>query len=234
LESAKLKLNQTKIIEQGPEQTFTIRKDTYSQNTETRHFTGYLLLENAGRKFFMDIDRLEIEHKIFNVFFVEVDKSVKTAMQAYESMKPEIVRDAENAGLKVLRQGEWFFIPTNEKIRMPIKNIYNRILRDNFPYPTIQQFNISHGKGRPNSLFKVVIDGIEGSLVCGMVRHLGREHNPLKLGYRYVNPELENNTIDQFDQGYSHAGSEEIIEVDLFTVVGNTTVSNFTVTGDVD
>lgn len=231
LESAGLKLNETKIIEQGPEETFTIQG-------QKRHFTGYVLLENHNRKFFMDIDRIEIQHGIFNVFFVEVDSSVKNKNEAYESMKPEAVKLAEKMKVEYKRQGEWFFLPTGKKTQVKEKNIFNRILRpeENLKYKdeiTLQQFQISHGKGRPNTLFKVVINGVPQNEVCGVVCHSGREHKPLNLGY--VNTEHPKNQVDMFERGYSyHNQSTDLIEIDLYTVIGNTTVSNFTITGDVD
>ena len=240
LESAGLKLNETKIIEQGPEETFQIKKvNHYSNDTETRHFTGYLILENAGRKFFMDIDRIEIKHGIFNVFFVEIDSKVKNYNEAYNSMKPDIVKTAENQGLKVLRQGEWFFIPTGEKAQVLERNIHSRLLRaeenNNLKdIMTLQHFHVSHGKGRPNGLFRPVFNGqVINDTVCGIVTHSGREHRPLNLGY--LNLENENHKPEIFEKGYSyHNTSTDRIEVDLYKIVGNTTVSNFTITGDVD
>ena len=115
LASANLKLSETKVIEAGPASTHII---TNNYKKEERHFTGALLLENAGRKFLMDIDRREIEHGIFNAFFVEVSSHVKSIAEAYDSMVPEAVKKAIADGIEVQRQGEWFFIATDKVLTL--------------------------------------------------------------------------------------------------------------------
>ena len=213
LDSAGLKLSETKVLEQGPESDHEIRTSQYNdKQTQTRHFTGALLLENSGRKFLMDIDRNEIKYGIFNAFFVEVDKSATTIEQAYDTMKPLIVKTAEKSGLKVERQGEWFFIPTNETLTIHEDNVlsWDREGKDK----VFLRHNISHGKGRPNSLYKPVGFGALDSLVGGVVTHSGREHKDLDLG--------------------STQNTDKTTTYKLWQVVPNTTVGNFTITGDID
>lgn len=41
----------------------------------------------------------------------------KTIVEAYEALKPEIVKQAIAEGKKVLRQGEWFFIPVSISLK---------------------------------------------------------------------------------------------------------------------
>lgn len=217
LASAGLDLSETLILEQGPESTHQIKKDTYGSSMVERHFTGALLLENNGRKFLMDIDRLEITHGIFNAFFVEVDKSVKTIVEAYESMKPESVKLAEAEGLDVKRQGEWFFIPTDKTLTVKPDQVLQWD-RDEKATKVILRHNIAHGKGRPNTLFKPKGFGKLDELVCGIVSHSGREHKDLDLG------------VDEIEVN----GDVESKTFKLWKVVPNTTVSNFTITGDID
>jgi len=52
-------------------------------------------------------------------------KPCKTVQEAYESMKPDLVREYERQGKTVYRQGEWFFIPFDEdpKLIQDIKSI---------------------------------------------------------------------------------------------------------------
>lgn len=221
LDAAKLNLEETVILEQGPEATYQIRRDSYSDRTEERHFTGALLLENAGRKFLMDLDRREIEHKIFNVFFVELNADVKTIAEAYDSMKPDEVKQAEKQGLKVLRQGEWFFIPTGKTLEVKESSIY-RWEREEMTAQRVVAKAVAHGKGRPNNLYKPEGFGELDSLVCGEVTHQGREHAPLNLGSKKI-------------EGIGPSAlAEDIIQYDLFRLVPNTTVGNFTITGDID
>lgn len=215
LASAGLKLEETRVLENGSEQDFELRN-------ETRHFTGALLLENAGRKFFMDIDRIEIKNKLFNVFFVEVDSAVKSIAEAYESMKPQSVRDAEAAGIEVKRQGEWFFIATEHTVRVQTLNVFSGdwyVQRANVaPTQYVNKANVSHGKGRPNSLFRPFGFGELDTLVCGTVSHSGREHADLDLGQ---------------DEETS-SGNGDFTTFRLWKLVPNTTVSNFTIEGEVD
>lgn len=214
LESADLKFSETKVLEQGPESTHTAKVNNWESKTVERHFTGALLLENAGRKFLMDIDRVEIEHQIFNAFFVEVSSSVKSIAEAYESMKPQVVRDAEAKGIEVKRQGEWFFIATDKTVTLEDNHI--QTWKNSDLEKQVHGFDVAHGKGRPNRLFKPVGFGDLDQLVCGTVTHSGREHAPLDLGQQ------------------SSGKDGELITLKLWELVGNTTVSNFTITGDVD
>lgn len=246
LEAARLALNETTIVEQGPESSHVVKDKVGSNNKVNRHFTGALFLENAGRKFLMDIDREEIKHDIFNVFFVEVSKDATSIKSAYESMIPDVVKQAMASGLEVKRQGEWFFIPTGKKIEVGSNDV-SRWARGDKNQHLVQK-NISHGKGRPNSLYAPMNFGAEiDALVCGIVEHSGREHNPLCLGIRQKTwtkstsdlsgRVLANETkVNSFYQSYGGSSSNEnkTFEVDLWQVVGNTTVDNFTITGDVD
>lgn len=217
LASANLKLNETRVIEQGPESTHMIKQGGYYGREEERHFTGALLLENNGRKFLMDIDREEIKHKLFNAFFVEVDSKVTSIAEAYESMKPREVLDAEKQGLKVLRQGEWFFIETDKELKVLSDQVVDWD-REKKLTKVVLRHNVSHGKGRPNSLYKPVGFGALDQYVCGTVSHSGREHRDLDLGQKEV----------------TSSGNGDYTTFKLWRLVGNTTVSNFTIEGDID
>lgn len=221
LESANLLLSKTNVIDTGPESTHTV-------NGESRHFTGALLLENMGRKFLMDLDQIEIQHKLFNIFFVEVSKDVNTINEAYVSMKPDSVKQAESVGIKVERQGEWFFIKTDKSIQVTKKNILQWAEATN-KGPRLESFDIAHGKGRPNHLYKPLDFGPEyNELVCGMVTHSGREHEPLSLG-------IFNESNDELNKMPSYSDNkDELYTFNLWQVVPNTTIGSFTITGDVD
>lgn len=215
LEAANLDLKDTEVLEQGSESDHDIGGvGNFGSGTERRHFTGALLLSNHGRKFLMDIDRQEIKYGIFNAFFVEVTGSVNTIKEAYESMKPQSVKDAEKQGVEIKRQGEWFFIATDKTLTVPTEKVLTWD-RDSKETKVVLRHNIAHGKGRPNSLFKPVGFGVLDSLVCGKVSHSGREHKDLDLGSKVNKDETE--TTFQ-----------------LWQVVPNTTVGNFTIKGDID
>jgi hypothetical protein len=90
---------------------------------EDAHFMGSKLFSVSSKEtdtektFLFDIDRNEIKHGIFNPFLVEVPQNgtpIKTVDEAYDSLVPEAVKQAMEAGKNVIRQGEWYFIPTTE------------------------------------------------------------------------------------------------------------------------
>ena len=185
-EQAKLDINSFTIVDRGPEETITRTVDTgkYDKKTnkkiykdETVHFTGASLFKVDGALFLFDLDRREIEHKIFNPFLVKLaDTSVKTIPQAYESLKPAEVKEAERKGLKVKRQGEWFFIPVKETKAMQADKVtagsWNRKVGDNLP------LTLRAGNNRPNTASQGIA---KLNLAKGRVEHQGREHAALML-----------------------------------------------------
>jgi hypothetical protein len=257
LESANLSLDDTEVLEQGPEGTFEIKGP--KGKMEERHFTGALLLANNGRKFLMDIDREEINHKIFNVFFVEVSSHVTSISEAYDSMVPEEVKELKKQGVEVIRQGEFFYIRTGEKLKISEDSLLSWEPRDSEALErefqkhngtmVIRYGSISHGKGRPNNcmIIRSKNEFLNG-LIAGSVTHSGREHREVDLGINYnmirVNEETKEETRkqvsrSQYDKRHNYqSGLQnfdiESIELDLWRVVPNTTVSNFTIKGDVD
>jgi len=231
LEAAKLKLDETVILQNGPESDHIIKG-------VDRHFTGALLLENNGHKFFMDIDRIEIKHSLFNVFFVEVDKKVKTIEQAYNAMKPDAVKDAEAKGIEVKRQGEWFFIKTDKMLEVKDDNIRSWLTDEDKSELAdkeeiaIFRAQLRHKDGRPNDLFRPFNSNGLDDLVCGPVSHSGREHHTISLGMFKDKEEIA--TINP-KYGYGNEYKEDgKTKFQLWTVVPNTTVANFTIEGDVD
>lgn len=240
LASANLLLHKTKVLEQGPQSTHLI-KSPKGYGTESRHFTGALLLENSGRKFLMDIDREEIKHNIFNAFFVEVNASVNSIEEAYESMVPEEIKTLIANKVKVIRQGEFFYVPTDETITVPASKVVSWAPSSPQSEATIARAQIAHGKGRPNNCYKI-FGGPKAygpDIICGIVSHSGREHRDVNLGMtgtkasptntdpsRMVTEEIE--SINYLSSTY------QSVTFKLWRVVPNTTVSNFTIQGDVD
>ena len=138
---------------------------------ESRHFTGACLFKVDGCTFLFDIDREEIKHQIFNAFLSEIPKDVETISDAYKALKPKEVLDAEQAGLKVVRQGEWFFIPVDgDHSPDREKNFQDRM--------TDKQLELRAGNNRPNYATQCV-EAL--GLVQGEVIHSGREHRTITL-----------------------------------------------------
>ena len=208
LEEAGLKPRQVHIIEKGPAEQIVERViDNGETKQLERHFVGACLFEATGVGFLFDLDRRELGFGRLNSFIVQLPSPVAaTIAQAYESLKPQAVRDAEAKDLVVLRQGEWFFIPVN---REPLVNLVvaNRMLATlGRPIATatelakrmgllgwnstvmralqacgIAEGQLQAGENRPNSVEQLVREADGSTLVKGQVYHTGREHEPLVL-----------------------------------------------------
>lgn len=134
-----------------------------------RHFTGAQLFRIGQDVFLLDVDRVELKHGIMNPFMVRLNQSVTvydidTIAKAYESLKPREVYDAETLGLQILRQGEWFFIPTNIDIDST----------------SVTQGMLRAGDNRPNRV-QMHFEREGQYFVKGTVSHTGREHKDLNL-----------------------------------------------------
>lgn len=69
------------------------------------HILGACVIEQGGNYYLCSLDAR-------SYFVSQLPKKVKTVEAAFELLKPTVVRKAEAAGKQVLRQGEWFFVPT--------------------------------------------------------------------------------------------------------------------------
>lgn len=199
---AGLSLSEFKLDDKGPEETITRDFDTGKRDEKTNdpiietrdvHFTGASLFTIGTSQFLFDIDRGELKHRIFNPFLVKLKTPVETVSEAYESLKPQKVKEAEAAGKTVLRQGEWFFIPVD---------------RNRDENGALQRAELRAGRNRPNTCQTALyLDAagnpisalpVNGSwetrqahertlraaktvLFTGTVEHTGREHAPLQL-----------------------------------------------------
>lgn len=238
---AGLDLNEFKLIHKCAPETIKVKvttrtydhgKNKYVTNMhiEDRHFVGAALFEVDGKQYLFDVDRRGAAHRIFNPFLAQLRGRHATIAEAYQSLKPAAVRRAEQAGLKVRRQGEWYFIPT-PSFRPPKMSERDKLLAclggRPFHLPTdlrrvfdkatasklLRQARKKHarsvkpgtlraGTNSPNTVQRSIQVG-RRMYVSGLVEHSGREHADLQL------------------KGWHRA-------------VPNTSVRSFTLTGDVD
>ena len=96
-----------------------------------------------------------------------------------ENLKPQSVKDAEQKGLKVLRQGEWFFIPVEGEFDA------KKRVATSWDKRTFEPLVLRAGRNRPNNVSKhALVNGVEH--VTGLVEHSGREHASLELKGWYL------------------------------------------------
>ncbi len=109
-------LSTFKLLELGKPTTIKINEPgNYRRETRRYSFDHSALLFNVdGKTFLCDADRRETVHGKLNYFLSPVNKTVKTIDDAYQSLKPKQVVEAETKGLKVRRVGTLFFIETKE------------------------------------------------------------------------------------------------------------------------
>lgn len=180
-QEAGLDLLSCEIVDSGPAETLKEYANNSTVVTIDRHFTGARLFKaltkNRGNGipyeatyFLCDVDRREVEHNIINFFLAELPKKCDTIAEAYEMLKPDEVKQAEKNGVKVERQGEFFFIK-DSGFMVDLAERYNKAHE-------IRQIRV--GNSRPNSVEHGI--EVEGTFyVRGKISHTGREHADLFL-----------------------------------------------------
>lgn len=184
---AGLNLNNIRILDRGPEETVVRNEREYDAEKEehvnvpvTVHFTGASLFQVDDKMFLFDIDRREIDHKVFNPFLVQLQVPARTIAEAYQTLKPQAVLDAESKGLTVLRQGEWFFIPVQGDFKPVMDDANSWRGQRNDGKATPQPLELRAGRNRPNTAEMYTNFG-KTKYVTGKVSHSGREHADLIL-----------------------------------------------------
>jgi hypothetical protein len=191
-----LKVTATKILNQsGPE---TVKRHT-GQNKKGEklftdvHFTGATLFKNETSCFLFDIDRVEIDHGIFNPFIVQLPRMVESISEAYDSLIPLEVRTAKIEGKEVLRQGEHFFIKVADyAAASPDKAPRRDWMQDGDVRLKEARLSAQGNRDHVCSEFNETL-----GLVSGFVRHQGREHLDLNLRSGWWRP-VPNTAVKAF------------------------------------
>lgn len=157
------------VIEWKEDRYVNTGRFTKDGNIIYDHILGGTLFELDGRMFLSSIDESGTGHGLF--FLTEiVDKTVATIDEAFESLKPEEVKQAEASGETVLRQGEWFFVPVEQVEKEITENSEKKYMLKN------------RDEQREDRHFATDGAEFEGrQFVRGVIRHNGGEHRQLKL-----------------------------------------------------
>jgi hypothetical protein len=224
-QQAGLDIRKLRIVARGKEETITRKRHNGKFDKqhnpimieETVHFTGSSLFKVDGSLFLFDIDRREIGHKIFNPFLVRLPQPVTTIEDAYESLKPQEVKDAEAKGLEVKRQGEWFFIPVDKETARKLDNI-----EEHNP-ECMKSLTLSAGPNRPN-------------YARGIQMHRGAAV-PDESEARWTDRSKRDKASEFFCKGkVEHSGREHaaLLLKGWYRALPNTATESFTITGDID
>jgi hypothetical protein len=139
-------------------------------------------------------------------FISHLPKPVSSIQEAVEILKPEVVQNAEKAGLEVRRQGEWFFIPTKKDDKAMAKYLGVAVAQLR---KQAKQKALPHRLASNRHVAKIFEAG-EKNFASGVVYHRNSsgkstgEHRPLKLGEMWHevarNTEIQSWTVNgKFD-----------------------------------
>lgn len=183
-----LSVNNVIFLDSSGPETIKRKRDKFIKNKrvdylENVHFTGAKLFRINDKYFLFDIDRNEIKHYIFNAFLVEINKQVNTIKEAYDALMPDIVKRSMSSGKKVLRQGEWFFIPEHVTKKIIDNNkIFGKEGKTKKEYWQRETLKLQAGiRNSPNYAQCGFINSEGVAFVTGKIEHSGREHNDLIL-----------------------------------------------------
>ena len=210
---------------------------------EDAHFMGSKLFSVSNKEtdtektFLFDIDRNEIKHGIFNPFLVEVPQNgtpIKTVPEAYDSLTLEAVKKAREAGKNVIRQGEWFFIPTAES---PIveENLTTEQKRER-----VMALAVKDSYGSDKDKMKELLGTEEFERLKNLsIPHTEVKRFELRAGKNRPNHAEKGIQVGEkyFVSGeVSHSGREhKTITLDGWhEAMPNEAIGSFTITGDVD
>lgn len=101
-----------KTLDTSPGLNVTVKEGYNRSETTSKYFPGARLFTLENTHYLYDIDRRETRYGHYNVFLTKLPSDAGTIDAAYETLKPQVVKDAEAKGLNVKRQGRMFFIPS--------------------------------------------------------------------------------------------------------------------------
>jgi hypothetical protein len=148
------------------------------ERTRNIHTLGDSVVRVRDRHYLTVVDETGVGNGMFCLVELSTDRAPATLEEALEFLKPKQVRDAEAHGFDVLRQGEWFAVPTYWRT--------SQLMRDVEAGLAIHRERHVLGKDGHHELEEAVIYKAgprKGEVYArGVLRHTGEEHVDLNLG----------------------------------------------------
>jgi hypothetical protein len=144
----------------------------------TIHTLGDSVLRVKDRFYLSGVDETGKGNGMY--FFAELTtkQAPPTLKEAYNALKPKVVREAEGRGLNVLRQGEWFAIPAQVRTSELMRDVQRGI--------AVHRQRHVLGKDGHHELEEAVLYKAgerKGQVYArGVLRHTQDEHVDLDLG----------------------------------------------------
>jgi hypothetical protein len=167
------------VPSEGERWTQVESKDKYGRTkTRSLHTLGDSVIRVKERFYLSAVD--ETGHGAGMYFLAELatDQAPASLQDAFNALKPPVVREAEAQGANILRQGEWFAIPT--------KHLASELMRD--VERGIAGYRQNHvlGKDGHHQLEEAIIyragDRKGQVFARGVLKHTENEHYDLDLG----------------------------------------------------
>ncbi len=90
----------------------TYKDEDGDEHTRNIHALGDSVVRVKDRFYLSAVDETGVGNGMYFLAELVTDRAPKTLDDAMNFLKPEVVREGEARGTNVLRQGEWFAIPT--------------------------------------------------------------------------------------------------------------------------
>lgn len=156
----------------------TQKDDKGREETLTIHTLGDSVIRVNDRYFVSAVDETGVGNGMYFLAELHRDSPPRTLQEALDTLKPEVVREAEARGSNVRRQGEWFAIPT--------MRLTSELMAD--VARGVAQYRERHVLGRDghHEVEEAVIyrAGLRKGEVYarGVLQHTNEEHHDLSLG----------------------------------------------------
>jgi len=156
----------------------TYKDEDGDENTRSIHSLGDSVVRVKDRFYLSAVDETGVGSGMYFLAELVTDRAPKTLEDAVNFLKPGVVREAEAQGANVLRQGEWFAIPTYYRTSELMRDVERGIA----------VYGERHvlGKDGHHELEEAVIYKAgprKGEVYArGVLRHTKDEHVDLRLG----------------------------------------------------
>ncbi|MBZ5565093.1 MAG: hypothetical protein LAP13_22060 [Acidobacteriia bacterium] len=168
------------VVPSGGERWRTVSQmDKHGVVRERRiHTLGDSVIKVHDHYFASAVDETGVGNGMYFLTELQTDRAPKSLKEAFEFLKPQVVREAEARGANVLRQGEWFAIPSKVRTKDLMRDVDRGIAR----------FYAQHVLGRDghHRLEEAVIyrqGPRKGEVYArGVLEHTKAEHVDLNLG----------------------------------------------------
>ena len=155
-------------------------KDKYGQEETTSiHTLGDSVVLVKDRYYLSAVDETgSSPNGMYFLVELATDRAPKTLEDAFNALKPQVVREAEARGSNIMRQGEWFAIPTMLRTSELMRDVERGIAA----------YRLNHvlGKDGHHQLEEAIIyragDRKGQVFARGVLKHTKNEHWDLDLG----------------------------------------------------